>query len=129
MLESLPQIVETVAQANFLDYLIFAANRPDWLAEIKAIQPKAQTSILFLSPYLDPVVLAQSIQADYVHPTGSNPATLDSLLAGDWAARLREAGLGIIYGLEERPEMIAALQNLGVNGICSDTPERLLPQP
>ncbi len=41
---------------------------------------------------------------------------------------VREAELGIICWHEERPSEIAALQALGVDGICSDRPELLIPQ-
>jgi len=43
----------------------------------------------------------------------------------EWIQRVREARLGIICWHEERPFEIAALQQLGVDGICSDAPELL----
>ena len=41
----------------------------------------------------------------------------------DWVARMREAELGIICWHEERPDEIAVLRRVGVDGICSDAPE------
>ena len=50
------------------------------------------------------------------------------LLTADWLRQVREAGLGIICWHEERPDEIAALYDLGVDAICSDTPDRLTAQ-
>jgi glycerophosphoryl diester phosphodiesterase len=49
-----------------------------------------------------------------------------ALLAGDWMERVRAAGLGVVCWHEERPSEIAALNALGVDGICSDQPELLV---
>ena len=99
--------------------------RPDWLADIKALAPKLQTSILFSAPRLDPVKLAQSIGAEYVHPCWRNQPHPSSLLTPEWMARVREAGLGVICWNEERPDEIASLRQVGADGICSDAPELL----
>ena len=40
-------------------------------------------------------------------------------------AQVRNAGLGIITWHEERPAEIAALSQLGVDGICSNAPDLL----
>ncbi len=120
-------VFESLEKHHLLKYSIFGSFRPDYLAEIKAQRPDAVTSVLFNSIHVDPVALAQSIQADYVHPCWEKRAEQPhKLLTPDWIGQVREAGLGIICWHEERPEEIKALWNLGVDGICSDTPERLL---
>jgi len=43
--------------------------------------------------------------------------------------RVRQAGLGVILWHEERPEEIAALRRVGVDGICSNAPELLIQGP
>jgi glycerophosphoryl diester phosphodiesterase len=100
--------------------------RPDWLAELKLLAPDLSTSILFGSAHVDAVQLAQSIGADYVHPCWERHGRPDALLTPEWMSRVREAGLGVICWHEERPEVIAALRQIGVDGICSDAPELLL---
>ncbi len=113
---------------HFVNRTIFGSFRPDYLAEIKAYRPDVETSILFGSVHVDPVLLAQSIHADYVHPCWeSRSETPHKLLTPEWMARVREAQLGIVCWHEERRSEIAALQTLGVDAICSDTPERLVP--
>ncbi len=101
---------------------------PDWLAEFKALVSYIPTSVLFGAVNVDPVKLAQAVGADYVHPCwelrGPQP---HRLLSPEWIQRVREANLGIIIWHEERPEEIAALRRLGVDGICSNKPELLLP--
>ena len=106
---------------------IFGAFRPDYLADIKAARPDAKTSILFGAVDIDPVKLAQSINADYVHPCWENRAEQPHrLLNPEWINAVRKANLGIVCWHEERPSEIAALQALGVDAICSDKPELLL---
>jgi glycerophosphoryl diester phosphodiesterase len=101
--------------------------RPDWLAEFKALAPHIPTSVLFGAVNVDPVKLAQAVGADYVHPCWEQRVPHPHrLLSPKWIQRVREAGLGIITWHEERPEEIAALGQLGVDGICSDRPELLL---
>ncbi|MBN1284591.1 MAG: glycerophosphodiester phosphodiesterase [Anaerolineae bacterium] len=118
---------ETLDEHDMTDHAIFGAFRPDVLAEIKAHAPKAQTSILFNSAHVDPVLLAQSIHASYVHPCWGHLAPEPhKLLTADWLRRVRDAGLGVVTWHEQRPAEIAALKALGVSGICSDRPDLLL---
>ncbi len=113
--------------AQYMRNMIFGSFRPDYLADIKAARPDAQTSILFSAVALDPVPLAASTRADYVHPCWENRAEQPHrLLTPQWIAAVREAGLGIVCWHEERPAEIAALKALGVDAICSDQPELLL---
>ena len=48
-------------------------------------------------------------------------------LTPDWLAAVREAGLGVMFWHEERPDVIRDLYELGIYGICADDPELLLP--
>jgi glycerophosphoryl diester phosphodiesterase len=123
---AMEQIITTLRKHGMLRYAIFGSFRPDLVAEIKAAAPDASTSILFASTYIDPVALAASVKADYVHPCWERFASPSSLLTDEWIARVREAELGIICWHEERPQEIAALNTLGVEGICSDQPELLV---
>jgi glycerophosphoryl diester phosphodiesterase len=112
---------------HLITFTIFGSFRPDYLAEIKHHRPDAITSILFNSIHVDPVLLAQAINADYVHPCWENRAAEPhQLLTTTWLMRMRQANLGIVCWYEERQSEIAALWSLGVDAICSDTPERLI---
>ena len=112
---------------HYLKRTIFGSFRPDYLADIKAARPDARTSILFGAVDIDPVKLAQSIRADYVHPCWENRAEQPHrLLKPDWIKAVRAADLGIVCWHEERPSEIAALKALGVDAICSDKPELLV---
>ncbi len=112
---------------NYMKYTIFGSFRADYLADIKAARSDAKTSILFGAVDIDPVKLAQSVDADYVHPCWERRAEQPHmLLTPDWIAAVREANLGIVCWHEERPSEIAALKALGVDAICSDKPELLL---
>ena len=120
-------MLDAVKKHGMLDSVIFASFRGDWLAEIKHYEPQAMTSILFSSTHVDPVAQARAIGCDYVHPCWEYFDAPHTLLEGQWMDTVRSAGLGVICWHEERPQVIRALQNLGVNGICSDEPELLLP--
>jgi glycerophosphoryl diester phosphodiesterase len=118
--------VSAIRERGLAKYSIVGSFRPDWLADVKAALPEIKTSILFSSPHLDAVKLAQAIDATYVHPCWKHPDP-SALITSEWVADVREAGLGIICGCgnEERPEVIVALRQVGVDAICSAAPELL----
>ena len=120
-------IVPLIQRHELHGRVILASFRPDWLAEANGHDPHIRTSVLFGSPYVDPVALAAAAHAQYVHPCWEYEAPEPHrLLTPDWLARVRAAGLGVIAWHEERPSEIAALRRLGVDGICSNAPELLL---
>ncbi len=119
-------MLRSIRERHYLANVIFGAFRPDVLADIKSALPAAQTSILFSAVKLDPVKLAGSIGADYVHPCWENRAEQPHrLLTPEWIAAVRAANLGIVCWHEERPAEIAALKALDIDAICSDMPELL----
>lgn len=122
------RMLEIVRSHGMMDATIFASFRPDWVAEIKAQEPQAATSILFSSVHIDPVALAKAVNAAYVHPCWERFDAPHTFLTDAWLSAVREANLGIICWHEERPAVIEALQALGVDGICSDEPPLLLPR-
>jgi glycerophosphoryl diester phosphodiesterase len=121
---ALRSILQTLRAYDMLPYTIIGAFRPDWLADIPAFNGEAATSVLFSTQGVDPVLLAQSVGARYVHPCWEYLAPQPhQLLAPPWIEAVRRAGLGIVTWHEERPAEIQALINLGVDAICSDTPD------
>ena len=119
-------LFEALDAANYVKHVIFGAFRPDYLADIKAARPDAQTSILFSAVDIDAVKLAGAIGADFVHPCWEHRAEQPHrLLTPEWIAAARAADLGIVCWHEERPAEIAALKALGVDAICSDKPDLL----
>jgi glycerophosphoryl diester phosphodiesterase len=118
-------VVESLNQYGMLKYSIFGSFRPDFVAEMKHNYPDAITSILFSSPYIDPVPLAKAAKCDYVHPCFERFDAPQELISGQWMEKVREAGLGVVCWHEERPHVIEQLQALGVDGVCSDMPELL----
>jgi glycerophosphoryl diester phosphodiesterase len=123
---AMAQIIASLRQHGMLKYAIFGSFRPDLIAEINATAPDAPTSILFASTHVDPLALAASVGADYVHPCWERFDAPSALLTGEWMKRVRGAELGVVCWHEERPHEIAALHRLGVDGICSDQPELLV---
>ncbi len=125
--EAARSIFASLDSRHYMKSTIFGSFRPDYLADIKAARPDAKTSILFGAVNIDPVKLAQAINADFVHPCWENRAEQPhKLLTPEWLNAVRKANLGIVCWHEERPAEIAALKALGVDAICSDKPELLL---
>jgi glycerophosphoryl diester phosphodiesterase len=123
---AIPTVVETLREYKFDGHSIVGSFRPDWLMAVKAATPRIATSVMFNSPDLDPVLLAQSVHANYVHPCWEQLSNPSAFLTPEWVACVREADLGIICWHEERPEEITALRRAGVDGICSDAPDLLI---
>jgi glycerophosphoryl diester phosphodiesterase len=123
---AIPGVLGTLREKGFTGHCIIGSFRPDWLAEVKTAEPRAATSVLYSALRVDAVKLAQSVGADYVHPCWERYPNPSSLLTPEWMAQVRAADLGVICWHEERPEEIAALGRCGVDGICSDAPERLI---
>ncbi len=122
-------VVEAIQRHGIHLWVVVGSFRPDWVAGVKLLDSEVRTSVLFGAPNVDPVRLARAVGADYVHPCWESVVPEPhTLLTPEWIARVREAGLGIMCWHEERPAEIAALRRLGVDGICSDTPDRLLGQ-
>ena len=119
-------VFDALDQYGLNDYSIAGSFRPDFAANIKAAHPRLHTSILYGSTHIDPVLLARAVQADYVHPCWENAAPEPyRLLTPDWMANVRAADLGVVCWHEERASEITALDTLGVDAICSDTPDIL----
>jgi glycerophosphoryl diester phosphodiesterase len=123
-----PQLVVASIQRHELHgSVIVASFRPDWLAEVKSLDPNIATAVLFSSAHVDPVALAQAVGATYVHPCWEyRVAEPHRLLTPEWIRRVRAAGLGVVSWHEERLKEIAALRRLGVDAICTNAPEMLL---
>ncbi len=121
-------IIAMFRRHGMLHRTVFGSFRADWMAELKALCPDAMTSILFGSIHVDPVQLARSLNADFVHPCWERLDRPQDLLTPDWLAAVRAAGLGVMIWHEECPDVIRDLQQLGIYGICSDEPQLLLPE-
>ena len=121
----LPALAAAIKEHRLHQFCIAGSFRADWVADLKSAAPEMPTSILFSAKDLDAVRLAQSINANYVHPCWERYPGPDALVSPVWMERARQADLGIICWHEERPEVIAALRDRGVDGICSDRPELL----
>jgi glycerophosphoryl diester phosphodiesterase len=119
-------IVTAIGRADLYERVIVSSFRPDWLADVKELDARVATAVLFGSRFIDPVALARAAGANYVHPCWEWEAPEPHrLLTPEWMAQVRNAGLGIITWHEERPAEIAALSQLGVDGICSNAPDLL----
>ena len=120
------RVVDAIRRHGMHECVVVSSFHPDWLADVAALDPDLPTAILFTSRAVDPVALARAVRARAVHPCWEWLAVEPHrLLTPEWLQPVRDAGLGIISWHEERPSEIAALQRLGVDGICSNAPDLL----
>jgi len=123
-------VVQAIQHHRLHDRVGVCSYRPDWLALVKALDPRIVTAVLLGSPAADPVAMAHAAGAEYVHPaweagTGE-PLTVPS---GEWVQKVRTAGLGIICEHDTCLCHLPSLRQAGVEGICSSAPDQLLPRP
>lgn len=118
-------VFAVLAEHGLTPYSVFASFRPDAVAELKHSAPNILTAILFASTHVDPVQIGRAVSADFVHPCWERFPAPHTLLTSEWMGAVRAASLGVMCWHEERPEEIKALAALGVDGICSDTPDVL----
>ncbi|MBN1643091.1 MAG: hypothetical protein JXA09_17795 [Anaerolineae bacterium] len=123
---AVPGIVRCLDKAEWADACLIGSFRPEWVAATRALEPRLCTSVLFSSVDVDPVALAGSVGATYVHPCWERFDQPSALLTREWVDRVHAAGLGIIAWHEERPAEIEGLRRVGIEGICSDAPELLI---
>lgn len=123
-------VVDILRAHDFVDHrqVIVGSFWAPFVQEVKELAPEIATSLL-VGPVLaanELVAAAQAIKADYVHlcweARHPEPHTL---LTPDLLNALRAAGLGIVLWHEERPSELSVLCTLDVDGICSNTPDRL----
>ncbi|MBZ0292118.1 MAG: hypothetical protein K8L99_06070 [Anaerolineae bacterium] len=126
-LDVLGAMLASLERHSMFNAAVFASFNPSIVADIHAHDARTVTAILFASTNVQPVALAQSVGATYVHPCWEREANPSELLTSDWLDKVYAAGLGVICWHEERPAEIRALQARGVQGICSDQPDLLLP--
>lgn len=118
-------LVNILRDAEMIDSTILASPRSDLIALCAEVAPGVPRAVLFASTLEEPVQLAHAVSAHFVHPCWEAQSSPDRLLAGPWLDRVRDHHLGVICWHEERPEVLAGLYEIGVDGICTDNPALL----
>lgn len=99
-----------------------------FLKSFKAVRPEFVTSLMLGTVFdLDEMVLlSHRYKCDGVHPSWESRAPYPHrLLSREAVIRLHEAGLKVIAWHEEREDELRCLLDLGLEGICTNNPERL----
>jgi len=123
-------VVRAIQRHHLYDRVGVCSYHPDWLALVRALEPRITTAVLLGSPAADAVTLAGAAGAQYVHPAWeAAPGAPHVPPSEEWTRRVREAGLGIICEHERCLCDLAALRQVGVDGICSSAPDTLMPRP
>jgi glycerophosphoryl diester phosphodiesterase len=114
------QLVAALDAEGMAQRAILASVRSDIVQVCAEVAPEIPRAVLFASTLEEPLQLAQSVRADYVHPCWERLDRPDELLAGPWIERVRQHGVGVICWHEERLPVVRGLYDLGVDGICTD---------
>jgi glycerophosphoryl diester phosphodiesterase len=114
-----------LAANGLLGRAILASARPDLLAIGASVAPDLPRAILFYDEREDPLDLARSADAHFVHPCWERLEHPPEHLTEPWLARVRERRLGVVVWHEERRAVLDYLCGAGVDGICTDDPELL----
>jgi glycerophosphoryl diester phosphodiesterase len=101
---------------------ILASTDPQTVAAFSRISNAIPRAVLFRGLAEDPARLAHLAQADFIHPCWEDEDHPDQLLSHTWLDTARAQGLGVVTWHEERPDVLVALRELGVDGICTDAP-------
>lgn len=119
------RLVELLEELEMASQTILASVRSDLVLTCADVAPRISRAVLFSSSLEEPVQLARSVKADFVHPCWERYPRPDEMLAADWLERIYGDGLGVICWHEERKEVLERLCEIGVDGICTDTPDLL----
>jgi glycerophosphoryl diester phosphodiesterase len=115
-------LVHLLAAARMTARTILASADPQTVAAFSRISNAIPRAVLFRGLAEDPVRLAQLARADFIHPCWEDEEHPDRLLSPAWLDTVRAQGLGVVSWHEERPDVLVALRDLGVDGICTDAP-------
>ncbi|MDQ3762010.1 MAG: glycerophosphodiester phosphodiesterase [Actinomycetota bacterium] len=121
-LSAAERLVSLLESEDMTGQTIFASVRSDIVARCADVAPNIPRVVLFASTLEEPVQLARTVHAQYVHPCWERLPRPDEFLAGPWLERVRAHGLGVICWHEERPVVVRSLYELGVDGICTNEP-------
>jgi glycerophosphoryl diester phosphodiesterase len=112
-------VVESLRSHGLLGRTVLQSFDPRTLVEARRLAPKLRRSILVEKEGADMVALARETGAGIVSPSWK-------LLNVEGVARLRAAGLKILPWAANDEEAWGKLRALGVDGIITDDPERLI---
>lgn len=118
-------VVRMLLENNLQDSAIVGSFVPEHVRNVKRLGPEIRTALLIRSPDEDYVANALAVGASYVHLCWERYPSPHRLLTPEVISKIREHGLGIIIWHEERPEEIAAITKMDIDGICSNNPELL----
>jgi glycerophosphoryl diester phosphodiesterase len=122
---ALSQLIHLVADAGLIGHTVLASPDVATVARCAVTAPIVPRAVLFRPVDTDPIKLARIARAHFVHPCWEGESRPNKLIAGPWLDRVRQHGLGVICWHEERPDVLAELLTLGVDGICTDDPNLL----
>jgi len=123
--EGAAQLVQLLAAERMTTKAILASADPGTVAAFSRTSSAIPRAVLFTGLDEDPVRLARLACANFLHPCWEREKRPDRLLSHAWLETVRAQSLGVVCWHEERPDVLASLRDLGVDGVCTDSPEVL----
>ena len=121
-------VVTALRQHRLHERAGVSARNPGWLARVRALDPGLVTAMVVGWPDPQAIGLARSVGARYLHATWEAQSPALRHLVPEWVQAARTAGLGVICGARGDLCELAAVRQLGVDGISSDALHLLLPR-
>lgn len=105
--------------------VIVSSFDPAKLAAMKEYAPEIETAVLTGRWDIDFVALAAEAKADCIQFGWERHKAPHTLLTDDVFRQADDAGLHVMLWHEERPDVIRALDDLPIYGLCGNAPELL----
>ena len=121
-------VVDALNSMAFVDQVIVGSFYPWLIQKAKTLDSTIRTSLLIRHEEQGSVLVerALAVVADYLHPCWKKEIpTPYRILTPDLNSNIHKHGLGFITWHEERPSELQKLVKLGVDGICTKTPDVL----
>lgn len=128
--DAVPAIAASLRAHQWQRFAIVGSGDIRVLERFRDACPEVPTSWLVgwpAPPIAEMLEALEQVSASYMHPCWENVSDRpDWLLSVEDVATVHAAGKGIICWHEERPDVIAGLRMLGVDGVCSNRPDMLV---
>jgi glycerophosphoryl diester phosphodiesterase len=121
-------VVDLVRTHAVAQQVVVGSFVAELVAGVREADPTLRTSVLFHTTHVDAALeLGRRLGVDFVHPCWKTVSERPSDVLDEAAiARIKRAGFGIVTWDEDRPEVLQALlQREGIEGMCTNRPERL----
>lgn len=119
----LPGLLAAVEAADYRSRVVIASFRTDIVREVKQLDRRFLTSVLFFSPNLDPNSLVRGVGCDFLHPCFDIFADPFARFTPGFVAQIKRAGAGLVAWNIKTAAEAAKIVSFDITGACADDPQ------